>query len=122
MDLFYVVELELFILDFVDFLVGVSGVIVLIQFGLFFLVKEVFIDVVKSSEFFFSSLVRSLNGEDFIFVESDGEFSIFEKVFFEMNIIYDILYEVYNKLNFSDQLFFFGQLGVLFFFENRIFN
>lgn len=105
MDLFYVVDFELFLVGIVDLLIGFVEVIVMFELELLMLMKEVLLDVVRSSEFFFSSFVRSLIGDDFVFVGSDEGFSILELVVVcEINI-QDILDKVYNKLSFGDFFF-----------------
>lgn len=122
MDPLHAAELESSTSDSADLLAGASGVTVSTQLGSSSLVKEALIDAAKSSESSLSSPVRSSNGEDFILVESDGEFSTPEKVPSETNTTHDTLHEVYNKLNLSDQSSFFGQSGVSSFFENRTSN
>lgn len=87
MELFYVVEFEILILNMEDVLSIFSEIIVMLEFELLILVKEELIDVVRSSEFLFSSFVRSVVGDDFIFVGSDEGFSIFEVVMCEENDI-----------------------------------
>lgn len=102
MDPLHVEELEASTLDSVDLSAGVSEVTVSTQLGSSSLVKEALIDAARSYESSLSSPMRSSNGEDFILVGSDEEFSPPEQVPSEPSTTQDTLHEVFNKLNLSE--------------------